>query len=209
MTKNVEYTSTNTYSTLNNLTSETKTVWLVCHGIGYLSRYFIRLFDSLDPQKNYIIAPQAPSKYYKDDNYRKVGASWLTKENTLIDTQNVLNYIDAVIEKENIPKDICFNILGYSQGVSIVSRWVASRKISCHTLLLISGGFPKELVSSDFDFLELKTKIIHIVGANDPYFESKNVAAQLSRLQNIFPKIDLRTHDGGHDLDIKTFKDLF
>ncbi len=91
MTKNVEYTSTNTYSTLNNLTSETKTVWLVCHGIGYLSRYFIRLFDSLDPQKNYIIAPQAPSKYYKDDNYRKVGASWLTKENTLIDTQNVLN----------------------------------------------------------------------------------------------------------------------
>jgi len=42
--KEISYQSTNTYSTLNTLTSETKNVWIVFHGIGYLSRYFIQLF---------------------------------------------------------------------------------------------------------------------------------------------------------------------
>jgi hypothetical protein len=80
MSKIVNYSASNTYDTLNKLTSKTERVWLVFHGIGYLSRYFVRCFNSLDPEKNYFIAPQAPSKYYKDNRYKNVGACWLTKE---------------------------------------------------------------------------------------------------------------------------------
>ena len=58
------YTTTNTYTTLNNIGPKTKNVWIVFHGIGYLSRYFINYFNTLNPNENYIIAPQAPSKYY-------------------------------------------------------------------------------------------------------------------------------------------------
>src|SRR6056300_1744631 len=126
MQKEVTYQAENTYDTLNNLTPETKNVWVVLHGIGYLSRYFIRLFQELNAHENYFIAPQAPSKYYKDTNYKKVGSSWLTKENTALETKNVLRYLDAVIAKENIPNTVNFIILGYSQGVSIAARWVAS-----------------------------------------------------------------------------------
>ena len=71
----VSYETTNSYSTLNTLNDETENIWIVFHGIGYLSRYFIRLFQQLDCHKNYIIAPQAPSKYYKGEDYRKVGSS--------------------------------------------------------------------------------------------------------------------------------------
>ena len=209
MTKHVSYTSTNTYDTLNELTTKTKTVWLVCHGIGYLSRYFIRLFESLDPEENYIIAPQAPSKYYKDASYRKVGASWLTKENTQIDTENALNYIDAVIDSEKIPDNVQFHVLGYSQGVSIASRWIARLKIIPDVLLFISGGFPKELTKDDFDFLASKTKIIYIVGENDPYFDPKNVTLEIARVNKILPQMQFRTHDGGHELDVSTFEELF
>ena len=129
----VSYQTTNSYSTLNSLHKETDNVWIVFHGIGYLSRYFIRLFQHLDPKTNYVIAPQAPSKYYKGESYKKVGSSWLTKENTAIDKENVLNYIDAVIEKENLPSNKNLIVLGYSQGVSIASRWVTSRKIKCNS----------------------------------------------------------------------------
>ncbi|WP_281986163.1 alpha/beta hydrolase [Aquimarina aggregata] len=204
MQKEATYQSINTYDTLNELTSKTKNVWLVFHGIGYLSRYFIRLFESLDKEDNYIIAPQAPSKYYKGEDYRRVGASWLTKENTKTETQNVLNYIDAVVAAENIPNTTRFVILGYSQGVSIASRWIASRKKNCHAIVMISGGFPKELFKDDFTFMSTDTKVTHILGEKDPYFEIEKVNAEKERVKQIIPQIEFRTHSGGHELDPKT-----
>ena len=98
--KQVTYQTTNSYTTLNTLTDKTKNVWIVFHGIGYLSKYFLKYFDELPSEENYIIAPQAPSKYYLNDQYRHVGASWLTKENTANETQNVLNYLDTVFSSE-------------------------------------------------------------------------------------------------------------
>ena len=204
----VSYQTTNSYSTLNSSNEETNNVWIVFHGIGYLSRYFIRLFQHLDPKTNYVIAPQAPSKYYKGESYKKVGSSWLTKENTAIDKENVLNYIDAVIEKENLPSNKNLIVLGYSQGVSIASRWVTSRKIKCNSLIFISGGFPKELEKEDIQFLENQTRIIHILGKEDPYFSKEKVDAEKERLQMLMPHIEFRTHDGGHELDPKTLVDI-
>ncbi|WP_108869068.1 alpha/beta hydrolase [Aquimarina aquimarini] len=206
--KEVTYNATNTYSTINNLQSTTKTVWLVFHGIGYLSRYFIRFFDGLNKEENYIIAPQAPSKYYKDNSYKRVGSSWLTKENTQSDTENVLRYIDALIASEKIPEGTKLVVLGYSQGVSIASRWIASRKIHCDALVIISGGFPKELSKEDFTFMSQDTKVSHILGEKDPYFEIDKVENQIRRLQEILPQIKFITHTGGHELDPKTLIDV-
>ena len=98
--KQVSYQITNTYSTLNKHTSKTKNVWLVFHGIGYLSRYFLKYFKDLNPEENYIIAPQAQSKYYLNNKYTHVGASWLTKENTEEEFENVLNYLKEVFKAE-------------------------------------------------------------------------------------------------------------
>ena len=62
--KQVSYQTANTYTTLNARTDKTENVWVVFHGIGYLSKYFLKYFRHLDQEKNYIVAPQAPSKYY-------------------------------------------------------------------------------------------------------------------------------------------------
>ncbi|MFL1895545.1 alpha/beta hydrolase [Aquimarina sp. 2-A2] len=204
--KQVDYTSINTYDTLNTISATTKNIWIVFHGIGYLSKYFIRLFEDLDKNENYIIAPQAPSKYYKDDGYRRVGSSWLTKENTETEIENVLRYIDAVILSENLPNDVQLIMLGYSQGVSIASRYIARRKFKCDHLILISGAFPKELTNKDFDFLPESTKISHIVGENDPYFEKDNVIAEKERVVDILPQINFYTHSGGHELDLDSVR---
>ncbi|WP_010182249.1 alpha/beta hydrolase [Aquimarina agarilytica] len=201
MQKQTSYTAVNTYNTLNELTNRTKNVWLVLHGIGYLSKFFIKHFSSLNAEENYIICPQAPSKYYKDDQYRRVGASWLTKENTLIDTDNVLNYLDAIMKQEHIPLNCKFIVLGYSQGVSIASRWIAKRKHHCDRLIFISGVFPKELTTADFPHLNEHTILHHSVGSNDPIFDPKNVARQEARMLNIFPNIKITNHNGGHELN--------
>ena len=46
--KEITYTTRNSYSTLNTLTERTKNVWFVFHGMGYLSRYFLRYFKHLN-----------------------------------------------------------------------------------------------------------------------------------------------------------------
>ena len=111
--KQVSYKTTNTYQTLNSCSDTTKNVWLVFHGLGFLSRYFLRHFEILDPTENYIICPQAPSKFYLGEDFKHVGACWLTKEDTVLETSNVLRYIDQVVAQENIDPNLNLIVLGY------------------------------------------------------------------------------------------------
>ncbi|MBT8299543.1 MAG: esterase [Maribacter sp.] len=183
----VTYETTNSYTTLNALTEKTKNVWIVFHGIGYLSKYFLKYFDELPSNENYIIAPQAPSKYYLNNQYRHVGASWLTKENTANETQNVLNYLDAVYNAVNIPADCKLIIFGYSQGVSIATRWVVKRQLDCQQLILYAGGIPKELTPRDFKFIiENNTNVTTLVGNKDEYINAAILQSESERITDLF-----------------------
>lgn len=199
--KQVSYQSTNTYSILNQFSEKTKNVWLVCHGIGYLSRYFLKYFKHLDPQVNYILAPQAPSKYYLNGKYRHVGASWLTRENTELETENVLNYLDEVYKAENLEIAPRLIILGYSQGVSVATRWIAKRKIYCDELIMHSGKVPSELKPEDFRFLK-NTNFTFIYGNQDEYLNSDLIKSEEQHLKNLFPKnLVIKSFKGGHDVN--------
>jgi len=207
--KEISYTSTNSYSTLNSLTHKTKTVWFVCHGMGYLSRYFINYFKELNPEENYIISPQAQSKYYIAPKFKHVGGSWLTKENTIKETENVMQYFDAVLKAEQLPKDINFIVLGYSQGVSVAMRYVVKRQLNCNQLVLMSGGIPNELVSKDFDFLKGKTKVLLIYGTQDEYMNEKRMVYEKQRIHELFGiKVDIIPFEGKHEVNTAIINNL-
>ncbi len=200
--KEAAYTSTNTYRTLNNLTEKTKNVWMVFHGMGYLSKYFINYFSELDADENYIIAPQAPSKYYQGKDFKHVGASWLTRENTMTETQNILNYVDAVYKKESIESFPNLIVMGYSQGVSIATRWVASREIQCNKLILHSGGIPAELEPSDFEFLSPNTQVIYLYGNKDQYItEARETEEKLKGNKLFQDRLKIEVFDGIHEVN--------
>ena len=200
--KEISYLSTNSYSTLNTLTTKTKTVWFVCHGMGYLSRYFINYFKGLNADENYIIAPQAQSKYYIAPKYKHVGGSWLSKENTIKETENIMRYFDAVLEAEQFSMDIDLIVLGYSQGVSVAMRYVALRKLNCNQLVLMSGGIPNELIASDFDFLKGKTKISLIYGTEDEYMNEERMGNEKQRINELFGNnVGIIPFKGKHEIN--------
>ena len=206
--KKVSYTTTNSYSTRNKLTSATKNVWFCCHGLGFLSRYFIQYFNGLDTDENYIIAPQAPSKYYQKSDFKHVGASWLTREETQQETENVLNYLDAVFASEEIPEDKRVILLGYSQGVSVAMRWLASRKLNVDTLVIHSGGIPKELSPQDFEFLTT-TQVELWYGTEDEYLTEKRIYEETRRTKEMFGEaLKIVPFEGKHIVNRELINEL-
>ncbi|EDP96357.1 esterase [Kordia algicida OT-1] len=208
--KEIAYQITNTYSTMNKLTSKTKNVWLVCHGIGFLSRYFINYFDELNPEENYIIAPQASSKYYLKNEYKHVGASWLTKENTKAEIKNVMANLNAIYYAEQIPADVKFFVLGFSQGVSVAMRWVSRFKIPCDKLIIYAGSIPTELTPNDFAFINpKKTKVLNIVGLQDEYLTEERMQQEHEKMQLLFgDNYTFKTFQGTHRVSKTAIKML-
>ena len=200
--KEISYTTHNSYSTLNRLTPKTKTVWFVCHGMGYLSRYFLKYFKSLNAEDNYIIAPQAPSKYYQQPKMH-VGANWLTRDNTETGMQNILNYFDGIFEAENIPNNCKFIVLGYSQGVSVALRYLAKRKLQCHQLVIHSGGIPHELVAEDFEYLDAATKVKLVYGIHDEYLDAKRIDSEQQKANILFGnRLEIFPFEGKHVVNV-------
>lgn len=186
--KKVSYQTTNTYETLNQFTEKTQNIWLVCHGLGHLSSYFLNHFESLNAEENYIVAPQAPSKYYQDKRYKYVGASWVTRINTEDEIENVLNYLDAVYKSELEPKltsRLNFVVLGFSQGLSVVTRWLAYRKQTCNTLVLHSGSVPKTLKAEDFSHIKSSQPFI-TYGLEDEFLTPNKLEDELEFVQKTF-----------------------
>ena len=206
--KEITYTSSNSYSTLNQLTEHTKTVWFVCHGMGYMSRYFLKYFKGLNAEENYIIAPQAPSKYYIQPKMH-VGSNWLTRDHTETGMENILNYFDAVFEAEKIPVDINFIVFGYSQGVSVAMRYLAKRQLQCSQLVMHSGGIPKELTTADFEYLDETTKVKLIYGTEDEYLDESRIKLESESAISLFgERVNVLPFEGKHVVNVSFINDL-
>jgi len=205
--KEIVYTISNSYTTLNSLTSKTKNVIFACHGMGYLSRYFLKYFKGLNSDDNYIIIPQAQSKYYIAPKMKHVGASWLTKENTLKEMENIKSYFDSVLSNEKI-ENLNFIFLGYSQGVSVAMRYLAKRKIIVSKLILMSGGIPKELTPKDFKYLKNKAAIYYVYGDKDEYITEGFLNSEKKRLENLFSNINYIEFDGNHEIKTEIIESI-
>lgn len=196
--KEVSYQTHNTYSTLNTFSAKTKNIWFVCHGLGFLSRYFIQYFNQLNPEENYIIAPQAQAKHYLNGKFKHVGASWLTKENTAFEIENVLNYLDKVYATEVATKNTNFIVLGFSQGVSVATRWLAKRKIPCAKLVVYAGKVPREFSCKDFEQI---ASVAMIVGNQDEYVTPEIVHAEKEYLNALFGnRVEHISFTGKHEV---------
>lgn len=206
--KEITYKTRNSYSTLNQLTEHTNTVWFVCHGMGYLSRYFLKYFKELNAVENYIIAPQAPSKYYIQPKMH-VGANWLTRDETKTGMDNILNYFDSIFEAEDIPKSVNLIIFGYSQGVSVAMRYIAKRQLKCNQLVIHSGGIPKELTAKDFEYLSNSTEVKLIYGTEDEYLDEERILHETKRSQELFgERVSIMPFNGKHVVNVDYINNL-
>ena len=73
---------------------------------------FIKTFDELASNGDFVIAPEALSRLYVKGDYGNVGANWMTKEDRENEISDYINYLDELFEKEITPykKDFSFEV---------------------------------------------------------------------------------------------------
>ncbi|GAK91116.1 hypothetical protein JCM19297_2561 [Nonlabens ulvanivorans] len=210
MVKTISYQHTNSYEILNPVTENTENIWVCFHGLGYLARFFKRYFTGLDPLKNAVIILQAPSKYYLGTNFKHVGSSWLTRIDTDQEMQNNLSYIDAVLKEEHLYNDQRIVLMGYSQGVSIATRFLLHYNSPVKALVMHSGSIPNEFNGLDADkFKELSSRNIHISGTRDEYVTADLIQRENKKIEMLFgTECELHRPDIKHEVDTTLLVDI-
>lgn len=186
------------------MTEQTRFVWIVCHGYAQLAQFFLKKFEFLDEKQHFFIAPQGLSRFYLDNTYGRVGASWMTREDKELDLANQKAYFDAVFDP--IFKDIDFDnykliLFGFSQGVATISRMAVHKKWPFHRMILWAGGFPKDIEKDDFAHLGQASGVISCIGKQDIYYSEQVLAQEKVRLKQIFgSRIKMHTFNGKHEV---------
>ena len=183
-------------------------VWFACHGYGQLASRFLEKLRVLDDGRRYLVAPEGLSRFYLSESptERRVGASWMTRDDRLAEIDDYVRYLDAVYAEVFGSLDrarVTVHVLGYSQGASTVSRWVAMGKAKIDRLTLWGGEFPPDLdLTLDTVVNRLRAARMSLVyGRSDEYITPKVVSGILERLRQHGIPYEEIPFDGGHELN--------
>ena len=176
-------------------------LWFVCHGYGQLASRFLERFRPLEAKERCVVAPEGLSRFYVTENSaeRRVGASWMTREDRLHEIDDYVRYLDGVYSQVT-PRKARVTALGFSQGSATVCRWAAFGSSRVDRLILWGGEVPPDL-----DLKRLRVPRLTLVyGSLDEFFTPKVVAANEARLREHDIRYELVSFDGGHEIDKAT-----
>jgi predicted esterase len=198
--KNIPTTKTARYYTLGSVNSQTRNIWLVLHGYAMNAEEFISQFQSFADAGDYVIAPEALSRFYTKGFFGTVGASWMTKEDRLNDT----DYLNRLYESEIKPyiaADRNIHLLGFSQGSTTLFRYISFAPNHFDHIWACAGDIPVDLNWENLSRLLVHGKLHIHAGKNDELISTDRINEVLQRLQQRNISYDLHEFSGGHEID--------
>ncbi|MDZ4845066.1 MAG: hypothetical protein SH857_05895 [Chitinophagales bacterium] len=198
------------YYSLGEISKDTNTVWLVCHGYAQLAGEFIKEFESLAANDVLIIAPEALSKFYTKGFFGTVGATWMTKEDRLNEIKDYINYLNTLFLKikSEVSPTAQTHILGFSQGCSTICRWIAEKNPAYAALWLCSGSIPDDLDFAKFKNAIEKSPAHYLLGNADPFIGEKDVLAFEERIKGHQLPLQVHRFTGEHVLNLQLIQSL-
>ena len=201
--KNISISKKARYFQLGKISEQTKTIWFVFHGYGMLSKYFIKKFKPLENNQTVIISPEALSRFYIGENYDRVGASWMTKEDKLDDIDDNINYLNSLftsITKNLDLNKININVLGFSQGGATACRWILNSNIKINSLGLWGADIPIDCLNENNREKWEQFKTTLIVGKKDEFISEENKKKFAKLLNSYNLNYDIIEYDGTHKI---------
>jgi len=197
---------------------ELRELWIVCHGYGQLAAKFLEPFAPLATPWRRIVAPEGLSRFYLDrsrvgvNTQAGVGATWMTREDREHEIADQIVYLDALLD-HLLPvaseSHVRVRVLGFSQGVATVSRWlVRGRRVRPDEVVLWAGSFPADVDLSQFASRLAGAPVVFAVGARDELASWAAADVEVGRFSAAGIDARLITFDGGHRLDTATLADI-
>jgi len=195
--------------------TEPREVWFACHGYGQLAARFLEKLRVLDDDGRCLVAPEGLSRFYLTESptERRVGATWMTREDRLAEIADYVRYLDAVYDDVLGRLDrarVTVHALGFSQGAATVSRWTAMGKSPIDRVVLWGGEFPPDLDLTRADFAQRlrAARLTLVYGRSDEYITPKVLARVTERLgAHDIPYREI-PFAGGHELNEGVLKQL-
>ena len=198
------------YCSFGNTTNP-QTIWFTLHGYGQLAKYFIKNFESLNPEENLVIAPEGFHRFYLDGMKGRVGASWMTSEDRLTDISDYVNYLDLLHDTvvQKLKKDNHrLIVLGFSQGVATASRWMALGNTKPDAAVFWAGSFPPDLKPAESKrwFSDIPTWCV--IGDSDKYISDENIESAKKHFDSLGISPKWLRYKGGHKIPEDAFEEL-
>jgi predicted esterase len=209
--EHISVTRTARYFWLGDINAELTEVWFVCHGQGQLGSFFLKNFEAVSAPSRLIVAPEGLSRFYLDGMSGRVGAIWMTKEDRLNEINDYINYLDALydhifaqVEREAVR----VHVLGFSQGVATVCRWLGLGKARAEQLTLWAGQIPPDLDLNTRKPAFERMRLSIVIGSSDPYADEGFILSEEQRLSDHGLTYQRINFDGGHNLNSDVLKAL-
>lgn len=195
--------------------SVVREVWIVLHGYAQLAVDFAVAFEPIDDGTRLIIAPEALSRFYDPRTeagqhaQALVGASWMTRESRESEILDYLGWLDQCWAHfaPRLPTGIPLTVLGFSQGATTASRWVASGKVPAKRLICWGASLAPELPLGEGAVLRgVETHVV--IGSRDKFVSAEQVEEERVRLEAAGFPVIFHGFVGGHRLDDPTLRRL-
>jgi predicted esterase len=174
------------------------------------------MFEPVTDPARTIVAPEALSRYYLEGlrggshATSAVGATWMTREDRDSEIADQVSYLDALhdtITAAVPPHSARLTVLGFSQGVATVCRWLAYGRTRAQRLVCWGGAIPDEIELGRHSPLRHPALWL-IAGSRDMYATPERVAHQESVLRAANVPFSRLGFEGGHRLDDATILEL-
>lgn len=185
-------------------------LWIVLHGYGQRADRFLRRFRSIAGTERRVVAPEGLSRFYLDERYERVGASWMTREDREHEIEDTVAWLDSLAahlrERDGVPPRTV--VLGFSQGAPTAGRWLARGRTRADHLICWGAGLPHDVDPGVFRELHARLELTLVVGEHDALVPPERIDAEASRLEQLGIPFTLLHYGGGHDIDAPTLEAL-
>jgi predicted esterase len=184
--------------------------WLILHGYGMLARGMLHWFRGAERSDRVLVVPEALSRFYSEmsGGRRVIGASWTTREEIADEVEDQYAYLERCL-REWVTPGVRLQVHGFSQGVSVATRWFTRSDRAVERLVCWAGIIPDD-VSAETLKRKLGPDTLHlVVGDHDARVPPASVEADAQKLRGAGVPVTLHRFDGGHTVDAELLARLF
>ncbi len=202
-TGNIKVTKTARYYFYGNVQESHNEIVLVLHGYGMQASAFLENFSILQKEGRLIVAPEGLSRFYKRGFSGDVVASWMTKEDRLLEIEDYIGYLDNLADELH-SSNARLIVIGFSQGATSASRWLLHGKTVISDFVIWCGEFAREPKTTSNPL----PPIYHVRASNDEFIAAERFDEQLNYLTEAGFEVKEHLFEGKHIVDQQTLAQL-